>query len=161
MAGAMARLSAVFGLIWSGLIIATGMIVNLGYSTLADLHDADPEMAATVWSAVDTVANGLGGGNEIVGGTWVLLVSLAATRTGLLGQVVGYLGVASGVAGLATVVPGLEPVGAVFGLGLIVWFIGVGMTLLRRRDTAPADGHTTAALERAPRDVSRRRGHRS
>lgn len=145
----MARAGAVFGLIWSGLIIATGMIVNVGYSTVTDLHGTDPEMAVTVWSAVDTVANGLGGGNEIVGGIWVLLVSLAALRVGAIGKAIGYLGVASGVAGLVTVVPGLEPVGAVFGLGLIAWFIGVGLNLLRSGTSVAADRLDTAVLERA------------
>jgi hypothetical protein len=42
-----------------------------------------------------------------------------------------------GVAGLLTVVPPLEDVGAVFGLGLIVWFIAVGRTLIKDRTMAP------------------------
>lgn len=126
-----ARVATVFGVIWSGLLLATGMILNVGYGVVIDLHATDPEQAATVWSAIDSVATGLGGGNEIVGGIWVLLVSITALRTGLIGRVLGLLGVAAGIAGLVTVVPGLEPVGAVFGLGLIVWFVGVGRALLR------------------------------
>ena len=123
--------AAVFGLIWSGLIIATGMIVNVGSATIIDLDKTDPEMAATVWSAVDSVANGLGGGNEVVGGLWVLLLSIAALGAGVFPKTLNYLGVVSGVAGLVTVVPGLEDVGAVFGLGLIVWFTWIGIALLR------------------------------
>ncbi|KAA3640760.1 MAG: hypothetical protein DWP92_02420 [Armatimonadetes bacterium] len=46
---------------------------------------------------------------------------------------VNYLGVVMGVAGLVTVVPALEEVGAVFGLGLIVWFTSVGITLSGQR----------------------------
>lgn len=41
------------------------------------------------------------------------------------------LGVVSGIAGLITIIPPLEAVGAVFGLGLIVWFAWLGTILLR------------------------------
>lgn len=145
-----ARVSAVFGLIWAGLIIATGMIINVGYGTVADLQATDPDMAATVWSAVDSVANGLGGGNEIVGGVWVLVVSLAGMHSGLFGRLLGYLGVASGVAGLITVVPGLEPVGAVFGIGLIAWFVGVGRVLLRASAAPRGVEVATAGVDTRP-----------
>ena len=80
--------------------------------------------------------NGLGGGNEVVGGLWVLLVSLAALWKGGLPKTLNYLGVVIGLAGLITVVPGIEVIGAlsglgvVFGLGFIVWFVWVGIFLL-------------------------------
>ena len=54
------RVGTVFGLIWAGLIIATGMITNIGYGTVVDLHATDPEKASTVWAALDAVQNGLG-----------------------------------------------------------------------------------------------------
>lgn len=126
-----ARVASVFGLIWSGVIIATGMITNIAYGTVADLQPTDPETAASVWASLDAVANGLGGGNEVLGGVWVLGVSIVALRERLFARWTNYLGVVMGVAGLATVVPQLENVGAIFGLGLIVWFIAVGTTLIR------------------------------
>ena len=60
----LARVASVFGLIWSGVIIATGMITNVAYATVSDLHGTDPEMASTVWAGLDVVIDGLGGGNE-------------------------------------------------------------------------------------------------
>lgn len=128
----LARAAAVFGLIWSGLIVATGMIDNVGMGAVVDLAADDARGAASLWSALDAVTNGLGGGNEIVGSLWVLLVSLAAMRTALLPRWLNVLGIVSAAAGLVTVIPGLEDVGMVFGLGLIVWFAGVGAVLLRR-----------------------------
>jgi len=127
----LAQASAAFGLVWAGLVLAAGMITNIGIGTIADLNETDPAGAETVWSALDAVQNGLGGGNEIAGGVWVLLVSLAALRSGALPTAMNYLGIISGVAGLVTVVPALEDVGAVFGIGLIVWFVWLGLTLLR------------------------------
>ena len=132
----LARVASVFGLIWSGVIISTGMIVNIAYATVTALGDTDPEMASTVWASLDAVTNGLGGGNEVLGGVWVLGISIVALRERLFARWVNYLGVVMGVAGLATVVPSLEEVGAVFGLGLIVWFTAVGIALIKHRDRA-------------------------
>lgn len=129
----LARVASVFGLIWAGVIISTGMIVNIAYATVSSLQGTDPEMASTVWAGLDAVTNGLGGGNEILGGVWVLGVSIVALRERLFARWVNYLGVVMGVAGLVTVVPALEEVGAVFGLGLIVWFTTVGITLSGQR----------------------------
>jgi len=120
-----------FGLIWAGLVLAAGMVSNIAIGTVADLHETDPAGAELVWSALDSVQNGLGGGNEIVGGVWVLLVSWAALKTAALPRMLNYLGIVAGVAGLLTVIPALEAIGAVFGIGLIVWFVWVGVILLR------------------------------
>ena len=132
----LARISSVFGLIWSGVIIATGMVVNISYATVSDLQGTDPEMASTVWASLDAVANGLGGGNEVLGGIWVLGISVVALRERLFARWVNYLGVVMGVSALVTIVPALEDVGAVFGLGLIVWFAAVGITLIRDHATS-------------------------
>ncbi len=135
--GPLSRIATVFGLIWSGVIIATGMITNIGIGTVAHLNETSPQTAATVWSALDAVQNGLGGGNEVVGGVWVLLLSIAALGAGVFPRWLNYLGVVMGIAGIVTVIPPLENVGAVFGIGLIVWFVTVGVNLYR--------GHTAVA----------------
>lgn len=127
----LARVASVFGFVWSGVIISTGMITGIAYTAVDDLHGDDPEMAATVWAGLDAVTNGLGGGNELIGGVWVLGISIVAARERLFARWVNHLGVVMGVAGLLTVVPALEDVGAVFGLGLIVWFIAVGIDLIK------------------------------
>ncbi len=126
----LARVAQTFGIIWAGAVIAAGMITNIAYSSVAELHASDPEMAATVWAGLEVVTNGLGGGNEVLGGVWVLGISIVALRERLFAPWVNRLGVVMGVAGLLTVVPVLEDVGAVFGLGLIVWFVVVGRALL-------------------------------
>lgn len=128
---AIVQVATAFGLIWAGLVIASGMVSNIGAAVVVDLYREAPAQAATVWLAIDTVRNGLGGGNEIVGGIWVLLVSVAALQTRGLPRALNYLGVVIGVSGLITVVPALEAVGAFFGLGLIVWFVWVGVVMLR------------------------------
>ena len=128
---AIARVATAFGLIWAGLVIASGMVANIGTSVVVDLYGTDPAQAGAAWSTLDFVVNGLGGGNEIVGGLWVLLVSLAALRAGGSARALHVLGVVIGVAGLVTAIPALEVIGAVFGLGLIVWFVWLGIVMLR------------------------------
>ena len=135
---AMMQTATAFGIIWAGLVIASGMVANIGLGTVIDLYGKDPAQAATVWLTLDSVGNGLGGGNEIVGGLWVLLISWAALRARGLPKVLNYLGVVIGVAGLITVVPALEVVGAVFGFGLIAWFIWLGIFMLRNNSSAAA-----------------------
>ena len=128
---AMAQTAFAFGLIWAGLVIASGMVFNIGLGTVVDLYSEDPAQAAAVWLAIASVQDGLGGGNEVVGGLWVLLVSWAALRAGGLPSALNYLGMVIGVSGLLTIVPALEVLGAVFGLGLIVWFAWLGIVMLR------------------------------
>ena len=146
---ALAQAAGAFGLIWAGLVLAAGMVSNIAIGTIADLHDTDPAAAEPVWSALDSVQNGLGGGNEIAGGVWVLLVSLAALTTAVLPRALNYLGLAAGAAGLITVIPALEAVGAVFGLGLIVWFAWVGVVLLK--EATPGDQRPGAELSSGER----------
>lgn len=130
----LAGTSAVFAYIWAGLMFATGMISNVGITAVADLADVDPAAAASLWSSIDTVTEGLGGGNELVGGMWILLVSLAAWSGGRVPKGLNVVGVASGVSALVTLVPGLSDVGMIFGLGSIVWFAWVGKVLLSGTD---------------------------
>lgn len=134
-----------FGLIWSGLVIASGMVANIGTSVVVNLYGNDPAQAGSVWLAIDAVRNGLGGGNEIVGGVWVLLLSWAALQTDGLPRALNYLGVVIGMAGILTLVPALgELGGGVFGLGSIVWFVWLGIAMLRRHPRAAAYRTTVA-----------------
>ncbi len=128
----MTRLSTAFGLIWAGLVIASGMVANVGAATVLAWKEVDPERAASLWLAVRTVVNGLGGGNEIVGGIWTLLVSGTAHHMRDGPNVLHATGAIVGAGGVATAVPAFAALGAVFGLGMILWFIGIGVHLLRR-----------------------------
>jgi hypothetical protein len=128
---AIMQIATAFGLIWAGLVIASGLVANVGADLVVNLYGKDPAQAASAWLSLQFVVNGLGGGNEIVGGLWVLLISWAGLRAGQLPKALNWLGVIVGGAGLMTTVPGLGELGAVFGLGLIVWFVWLGMVMSR------------------------------
>jgi hypothetical protein len=126
------RTATAFGLIWATLVIASGMVANIGAGVVTGLYADEPALAASVWLSLMIVVNGLGGGNEIVGGLWLLLVSLSVLRSSDLPRALGYLGVVVGLAGLVTMIPLLQEAGSVFGLGMIAWFVWAGIQLLRR-----------------------------
>jgi Domain of unknown function (DUF4386) len=128
---AMAQTATAFGLIWAGLVIASGMLMINDAGVVAEIYDKDPAQAASVWLALSAVEEGLGGAIELPGGLWVLLLSWAALRAGGLPRALNYLGAVIGVAGILTVVPTLEALGVAFGLGFIVWFAWVGIVMLR------------------------------
>jgi hypothetical protein len=104
---------------------------RLRLKSIVDLYGKDPDRAATVWLAIDTVNQGLEGGNVVFGGLWTLLVSWAALRTEGFFKALICLGVVIGAAGLLTVVPTLQVPVFVFGLGGIVWFVGLAIVMLR------------------------------
>ncbi|EAR52563.1 hypothetical protein OG2516_05628 [Oceanicola granulosus HTCC2516] len=126
-----AALAGAIGLIWATLVLGAGMIANVAVEQVHALA-ADPEAAAELWLTLQAVELGLGGGNEIAGGAWILVVSLAALASGIFGRITAGIGAVSGFAGLVTILPPLgETAGAVFGLGAIAWFVAVGLVLLR------------------------------
>jgi hypothetical protein len=126
------------GMIWACVVIASGMIHNIGMENVVDLYGTDPAQAGTVWLAIDSVFGGMGGENEILGGIWILLISWAALRPGGLPRALNYLGVVIGVAGIISAFPALRDVGMIFGLGQIVWFVWLGIVMLRGSTSAAA-----------------------
>lgn len=135
-APALAQTATAFGIIWSVLVIASGMLILNDLGLLMKLAGNDPAQAATTWLTLSAVEDGLGGGVELPGGLWVLLVSWAALRSGALPRALNFVGLVIGLAGILTLVPITDAFEAVFGLGCIVWFIWVGIVLLRSDSTA-------------------------
>jgi len=129
---ALAQAVITLGLIWAVLIIVNGTLSIHNVSTVVKLYGENPAQAATAWLTLNSVETGLGanGGETMVSALWLLLLGWVALRAKELPRVLNYLGVVIGIAGILSVV--LEPVlAAVYGLGLIIWFIWLGIVLLR------------------------------
>jgi hypothetical protein len=153
---ALAQIATALGLIWAGLIIASGnlMLHNLG--VVAGLYGTDPAQAVMAWTVLESVEVGITSGNELVGSLWVLLLSVAALRTGQLSRALNILGVVLGVAGMLTIVPALyDSTVMVFGPGMIVWSIWLGVVLLRQRPAAAAQQATTFVPHSGATSLSR------
>ncbi len=137
---AIMQVATVIGVIWAGSLIAGGMVANAGIAPVVALFARDPAQAALTWQGIESVADGLGNANgEILGGLWTLLVSLAALRAGGLPKGLSLLGLLVGAAGIVSIVPGLtDLMTGVFGLSQIIWFVWLGIVLLRGNVGKPA-----------------------
>lgn len=131
-APALMQVTTVIGIIWAGSLIASGMVLNAGIDPVVALYAEDPAQAALTWQGLETVASGLGNGNgEILGGLWTLLLSIAALRAGGLPKGLNILGLLVGAVGIISIFPGLTDLVGVFGLGQLIWFVCLGVVLLR------------------------------
>lgn len=130
------RVATPFGYIWAGLVIAAGMLASVGMTAVASLHDKDAALALNLWQVLTVIQRGLGGGVEVVGGAWVLLLSIAGLRLSSR-STLAWLGVLVGSCGVLTVIPPLRDLGAVFGMTQILWFTAIGVSLLRV-DSSPS-----------------------
>lgn len=139
---ALVQTATVFGLIWAALIIGSANLMLRDSGVIASLYVQNPAQAAALWPVLQAVENGIVSGNELVGSLWVLLISIAALRSGAFARPFNYFGIAIAAAGILTIIPGFgETIVMVFGLGMIVWSIGLGIALLldsRSRHPCPA-----------------------
>ena len=136
-APAVMQIATALGLIWAVMLIASGLVFNAGMGAVVTLAQAHPAGAVSTWQAIEPISDGLSSSNgEILGGLWVLLVSIAALRTGGLSRALGWFGVIVGAVGLASVIPPLREFAILFGLVQIVWFVWLGFSMLRQ--TAPS-----------------------
>lgn len=132
----LSQTAMLFGAAWVVVIISAGMIANVSLTGVVALNNTEPEQARAVWLATNLVQQALGGGIEILGGLWALLLSLGLWRAGQPGRAVHGLGILTGLAGIMTLIP-LDIFTEVFGLMQIVWFAWLGVTLLRQPHIAP------------------------
>src|SRR4030043_2321687 len=132
-APALMQVAAVIGIIWAGSLMASGMVANAALTSVVALNATDPAQAALTWQGIEPVIDGLGNANgEILGGLMTLLISLAALRAGELPKGLNILGLVVGAVGIISLVPVLTgTLGPVFGLTQIIWFIWMGIVLLR------------------------------
>ncbi len=130
--GKMAQFVLILGVIWSGLLIASGMVHNVGMGLSIKWLPNDPVAAANAYAVVRMVQDGLGGGNEIVGALWTLAISFMGHRYGLFDRWVNIMGFIIGFAGVLTIVPAwFDTSVMVFALGQMVWWIGLSKGLMR------------------------------
>lgn len=130
------KLAFAFGIIWSGLVIASGMISNIGLTSVIEMAVQEPDRAYLVYKSISIVTEGLGGGNEIVGGIWVLSLSMIALKAEAFTKPLSYLGVLVGLCGVLTIYP-LDVFAELFGLSQIVWFLWIGIFMIRKPLTQP------------------------
>ncbi|MEM8859690.1 MAG: DUF4386 family protein [Chloroflexota bacterium] len=141
----LSQTAAIFGYIWAGLILASGMMIITNIGTVVDLAATSVAEAEAAFVVFSSVEGGIGGSVEVVGGVWILLASWAALKVGALNKPLNILGLIIGISGIVTVAPVLYEAGTVFGLGFIIWFAWAGVVMLRQDTRANIASAQSAA----------------
>ena len=137
----MSQYNSVLGNIWATFVLASTFIFLVSLPFLANYADTNEENAVIVLKSVDIVVDALGGGIELLGAVWVLLISYMGIKANTFAKTLHVLGIAVGLAGILTLFSGLsflsgnmvfEASTAIFGLGQIVWFIALGISMIRK-----------------------------
>jgi len=136
-----ARYNSTIGNMWATFVLASTFIFLISLPFLAIYADTSEDNAVIVLKSVDIVVDALGGGIELLGAIWVLLISFMGIKHSVYARATHVLGVAVGLAGIFTLFSGLsvfsgsvlfEASTAIFGLGQIVWFVLIGLHKTRR-----------------------------
>lgn len=133
-ASALLNTASLFGVIWVVLMMATGMIMLTSLNLLFKLQDSSPADVSAVYYALSMIENGLGGGIELVGGIWVLLLSIVALKQQQLTKNLNLLGLLVGSTGILTVLHTLPYLKDIFGISQLLWFIWLGIIIWRQRN---------------------------
>jgi hypothetical protein len=129
--------ASLFGYVWVALVMASGMIAMVGLDHVIRLSYESTEKAFEHWQIISLISTSIGGSNEMVGGLWVLLVSITGLQTKTFSFNLNALGSCVGALGIATLYP-TEIFTILFGLSQIVWFVWIGSNLIRTSCTIRA-----------------------
>lgn len=135
----------VFGLMWSLILLATGMLAITGVDMMArfsEVATADGSAtygnskAQSIFLMISLLESGLGGGIELLGGIWVLLIGLLGWQSQRLSTSLSVFSLVKGIIGISTLFFTEPVLRDLFGITGIVWFIWFGMALLGQAKTA-------------------------
>ncbi len=128
------NISTIYGIIWATLLIGSGMVFITGIKVTVDMYTVNQVEATTIFTAIETVSLGLGFAyGEIMGGLWILTISIIALNGKAFQKGLNYLGIVIGGIGILSIIPALNEIGGLFGVLLIVWFVWIGILLLKQK----------------------------
>lgn len=134
------KFTAVVGYLWVCIVLASSMIFLTSLGAIAKYHAINPEQALAINRSISIVVDAFGGEIELVGAVRVLAISYVGLKSKIFSSVLHYWGGLVGVAGILTLFSGFsflstnaffELTTAIFGLGQILWFLALGVALLR------------------------------
>lgn len=123
-------LSLITGVIWATILIASGFI-SMAVTTLLMNGTAVSDLTSS-WQAIDIISNALGGGNELMGGIFTGLLSLAIYRARYSGVATSILGALVFIGGTISALPYLADIGiGIFVISQILWFFSLAWDISR------------------------------
>jgi hypothetical protein len=117
-------LSLITGIVWATILIASGFI-SMAVTTLLMSGTTAIDLASS-WQTIDIISNALGGGNELIGGLFTGLLSLAMYKTHFSSKTTSILGLIVFVGGIISALPYLVDIGiGIFVISQIIWFFSL------------------------------------
>lgn len=117
-------LGLISGVIWATILIASGFI-TMGVTTLL-INGTPASELVSAWQSIDIIQNALGGGNELIGGVFTGLISLALYKARFGGVATSILGALVFIGGTVSALPYLADIGiGIFVISQILWFFSV------------------------------------
>ncbi len=123
------KVGLAFGLFWSFAVILAGTLFNIGMKRVLEINLINPELAIQVWTIIEIIFSSVGGGTEILGGIWILIISILAIKNNLFNKYINIMGIIIGISGILSHFPSLEFFQMVFGLLQITWFFAISYPL--------------------------------
>jgi len=134
------KFTAIVGYLWVFMVLSSSVIFLTSLGSLAKYHVLNPEQALVIYHTVSIIVDALGGGIEIVGAMWVITISYVGLKYKIYNCLLHYWGFFVGIAGFLTLFSGFsflstnpffELTTAIFGLGQILWFLLLGVLMLK------------------------------
>ena len=128
------KIATVLGLIWASFVFLSGFLAIHGTEAIINLNVKDPTQAEILKKTIETITLGIDHSDKFLGCLWVGLVSIAAFKTGTLPKAFNFFGIIICISGLiGTVIPSLIEISYAFGFGVIVWWLYLGVFMLRKQ----------------------------
>lgn len=128
------KTATVLGLIWASFVFLSGFLVIHGTEAFIHLNGKDPVQAEALKRTIETLTLSIDHSDKFLGCLWVGLVSIAALKTGALPKVLNVFGIIISISGLVgTAIPVLIAISYAFGIGAIIWWIFLGVLMLRKQ----------------------------
>jgi cytochrome c biogenesis protein CcdA len=130
------KIAALFGFMWIVLIFASGLIIIYGNEAVITLAVKNQNQAEILKQTFDSISLSIDHSDKLLGCLWIGLASIAAFKNGALPKIVNIFGIIISIAGLSGIcIPALiVTMSYVFGLGLMVWLISAGISMLCKQE---------------------------
>jgi hypothetical protein len=129
------KIATAFGLIWASFVFLSGFITIHGIDSFIKLYHKNPGQAELLKQTMETITLGIDNSDQFLGCLWVGLVSTAGFKTGRLPKWLSIFGIITGTSGIIGVIfPQIDTVSFVFGSGAVIWWLFLGMMLLKKQN---------------------------
>jgi hypothetical protein len=130
-----AKMATVFGFIWTAFVFLSGLLIIHGTEAVIELYGKNKNHAEILKQIIDTITMSIDHSDKLLGCLWVGMVSIVALKNKMLPKVVNIIGITISIVGLiGTIIPSLLTISYVFGFGAIIWWLCIGVFMIRNEN---------------------------